>query len=450
IPLKIGSGDTQLMDRWQSEKPLNVRGVNYEWGIKIYRFLAGAEEGAPVTESGGKPSKEELFKRAMAAKLPKDFEDWLKQRHKNASFKIRGKEGKQRSGSRLAYRYYEFVDAINGAYWLHAAAAYEIDQRQIVVLGHIPDAKRRRMLGQLKKSVTSLRLLKDSKRKTRSRKIEGEEFVQIDPELRSKLLAEAVENIKSLKAWDILCTKHYMVLYSFDKGKRGAARAFAKDLAWKMDEINAMYRKYFPPHDKVRKGWSVMRLCRNSEEFQKYGHSPPGVIGWFSPQSKELVLFNAKGQGFKTENVAFHEGWHQYADAYFPGAQLHRWFDEGMGDFFGSMKRIGKNRWKRMASKMRKGTIRSLVSSRKHVPLQEIVRWHKDKFYGGRASDYYAQGWAMVDFFMRRKKYKHHLDTYVKATLETKDTDKATDEAFKGVDWLKLEKEWKAYVKKGL
>ena len=37
--------------------------------------------------------------------------------------------------------------------------------------------------------------------------------------------------------------------------------------------------------------YSVFRVCATYEQFQKYGSSPRGVVGWFSPRSKELVVF---------------------------------------------------------------------------------------------------------------------------------------------------------------
>ena len=55
-------------------------------------------------------------------------------------------------------------------------------------------------------------------------------------------------------------------------------------------------------------------------------------------------MFNGKtlmGSGM-TEAVTFHEGWHQYCDSYF-GFELQRWFDEGHGDYFGSLHaRVGQ------------------------------------------------------------------------------------------------------------
>lgn len=225
-----------------------------------------------------------------------------------------------------------------------------------------------------------------------------------------------------------------------------------------MDEMNRQYRKRFPPHGNMKKWWPVLRICRNKSEFDKYGGTSGGVIGWYNPASKELVVFNAKKLGlFKTDVVAFHEGWHQYADFWFPGAKLHRWFDEGTGDFFGSMKRVGAGAFRVATSKMRKETIQRLVRAKKTVPLREIVRWHKSKFYGARASDYYAQGWAMIDFFTRgpktpywKRSWNKILPTYIRVALETKNTNKAVKLAYAGVDWKELEEAFQSYVKRSL
>ena len=90
------------------------------------------------------------------------------------------------------------------------------------------------------------------------------------------------------------------------------------------------------------------------------------------------------------------------------------------------------------------------------VPLKEIVSWNMAKFYGPRAVYYYAQGYAMVDFFRRGKKYlkgkwnpawDNCLDDYRRVMLEEKDQAKAIEAAFGQVNMTDLEKAWKIYVK---
>jgi len=211
--------------------------------------------------------------------------------------------------------------------------------------------------------------------------------------------------------------------------------------------------------------YPVFRLCAAYDQFQKYGQSPRGVVGWFSPQSKELVVFlggdKMMGSG-ATETVTYHEGWHQYADHYFhhpdtpKHAELHRWFDEGQGDYFGSF-RWGQSGWKYVGSKMRFDDCKAMVRTGDYVPFKDIVRWDRRQFYSAKAPYYYAQAFSMIDFLRRGDKDAHNwkpqygevLDLYRKVVLLQGDAKAAVEMAFHGFtddDWKKLEEAWKAWV----
>ncbi|MCA8949283.1 MAG: hypothetical protein KDE27_07260, partial [Planctomycetes bacterium] len=198
-----------------------------------------------------------------------------------------------------------------------------------------------------------------------------------------------------------------------------------------------------------------------------YGQSPPGVVGWYSPASKELVVFldgdKMMGKG-ATETVTFHEGWHQYADHYFhhpdsPGrAELHRWFDEGHGDYFGSFRWEGK--WKYVGSDMRYEDCKNMVRVGDYIPFKELVYWDRSKFYGDRAPYRYAQAFSMIDFLRRGPdeirgfdpRWADVLDMYRKVTLVKGDCKLAVDTAFREFseeDWQKIEDAWKAWVNSG-
>ena len=210
--------------------------------------------------------------------------------------------------------------------------------------------------------------------------------------------------------------------------------------------------------------YSVFRLCATYDQFMKYGQSPPGVVGWFSPASKELVVFlggdKMMGSG-ATETVTYHEGWHQYADFYFDHPEsekrgtLHRWFDEGHGDYFGSF-RWGQSGWKYVGSKMRYDDVKQMVRKGDYVPFKEIVHWDRRRFYAQNAPYYYAQAYSMVDFLRRGEqsrgwdpRWGQALDMYRKVMLVYGDSKRASDTAFLHFtddDWKALEEAWKAWV----
>ncbi len=466
IPINPAKDSPHLKDRWSAtKKPLYGKGGSYVWGVKVLKFSPKDLPGSAATTGGDsetpkkpvKPEDIDWLKQMQAMRRFPDFKTFLEKsrEYRVRNFEVQGKSEKQRGGDKLIYKYYRWVSGSNRIRWIHEAAVYRVGSQEIALLVHYPEEFKKKLSSTIRKVIRSLKVLKKIKT-AKDKKIKGEQYVDLDPKLRRPLLDKAVLSIKNLKEWDIFATKHFIVLYSAVAKKKAKARAFARHIAARMDEMHDVYEKYFPPHKKMKKWWSVLRICRNRSEFNRYGGTSGGVIGWFNPLSKELVIFNGKG-GFSVETVAYHEGWHQYAHFWFPGAHLHRWFDEGHGDFFGSMVRKGKKHWVPAKSKMRTATIKSLVATKKFVPLNAIVRWHTDKFYGPGAPNYYAEGWAIVDFLRRgkktafwNKKWDRILPTYIKVALETKDTDKAIEEAFKGVDWVKFQAAWVKYVKKGL
>ena len=166
-----------------------------------------------------------------------------------------------------------------------------------------------------------------------------------------------------------------------------------------------------------------------------------------------------KGGGKKTvKTVAFHEGWHQYADSYFD-TTLHRWFGEGQGDWFGAWTKTG-SKWTFKPARGRiigPTGILMQVRRKKHVPFRTIISWNMDKFYGPKAVYHYAQGYAMVDFLRRGKKllrgkwnksWDNILDDYRKTMLETKDQKKALEVAYGKIDMTELDLAFQEYVLK--
>ena len=162
-----------------------------------------------------------------------------------------------------------------------------------------------------------------------------------------------------------------------------------------------------------------------------------------------------------TETVTYHEGWHQYADFYFHHPEtkkhgtLHRWFDEGHGDYFGSF-RWGQNGWKYIGSDMRHASCKQMVRQGDYVPWKEIVHWDRRRFYSQRAAYYYAQAYSMIDFLRRGQKEKgfqprwgEALDMYRKVMLVHGDSKLASDTAFRDMkdeDWKAIEDAWKIWV----
>ena len=485
IPLNSAGVHPVLKDRWEhvtdkkAEKKNKKKSKDKDeipdlpWGIHVLGFGTQKLETPSTPGSQGKTepegkSAEPASKSEQApAKKPvrrykvfRNFDDYLKQTSRGYKFAEKDEARKQPSGRRLPYRFFSWSQK----YQQFVCAVYKHEGREVALIGYyykVPlqlskkaekeyEKLCRETERALEKGIESL--IWERGREYKEQGVRGEHRYA-NTDLRKKILEAEKKSIAGYADWDIFCTENFIIKYSFDhgKGKKSDAYRFASRMARQMGDMLLQYQKYFPPHDKMTEWWSVLRICRNHDEFSKYGSTHPGVIGWFNPLSKELVIFRSKRY---SEAVAYHEGWHQYAHFWYGGkVTLHRWYDEGLGDFFGAMARKSNHRFDLQSSRMRLATIKKLVKDGKTVPLKEIVRWNKRKFYGPKAGFYYAQGWSIVDFLMRGEGTEHWkpaygkvMETYTKVCLETKDQTKAVEAAYKDFDWLQFEKDWKAYV----
>jgi hypothetical protein len=472
LPLKLGENDPHLRARYEpggaGDYIHGARG-SYSWDLNVYEFPKVVKQ---TTGKEAAKTPEEAAKEAVNRRTAANFQIWVTDgkdpRAKERKFKKKGLEvaGK---GKKLPHKWWEYHDTqkmSNGIetfdqLWYEFAAVYDFPEREIALVLNLPVKRGLEPTADHRSwavtMLTSLALLKDDGETGEVTHAKKDQHA--DTEKRREALSKAKANISDLPWWDYFTTPHYIVLFSWDKDKpekRPDALKKATKIADDMEHMYGLYEQYYPPHEKMADYYSVMRICQSYEEFSKYGDSRGGVVGWFSPMTKELVFFVGgevfAGKGF-TNAVAFHEGWHQYCDKYF-GTELHRWFDEGTGDFFGSFTWSGR-KFDYATSKMRKLEVKQFVNSGEFVPVREIVTWNKDKFYGGRASDYYAQAYSMVDFLRNGKgnralwdqAWDKVLDTYRQVALDTKDQKKAVEEAFRGVDWDKFQNAWIKWVK---
>ena len=408
--------------------------------------------------------------RAMAAAKEMgraaNFRQWVKEKDHSRHDRQYRDEGKTQKKSRgqVPYVYWEYLDD----QWktqkgekiplTSMAACYDLPDREVVILCQMPDPGLKKWKPVLMKVFDSVMALDDKKGDAAAGGAAESDDKLADTPERKESLAAARKNIAGNASWDIYLNRSYITLFEFSKPEKRQARfAYARELADKLEKVRELYIKEFPPHANFKAPWSIFRVCASYDSFRQYGNSSPGVVGWFHPVTKELVVF--RGDEFMgtggTDTVAFHEGWHQYCDTYF-GFELQRWFDEGHGDYFGSFIRKGTN-WGYEVSKMRKQGLNEQVRNKSFVPLKEIVYWNKDKFYGAKAVTYYEQAYGMVDFLRRgnktplwKKEWDNIIPVYVKTAMDTKDQKKAVDAAFAGVDWDEFEKNWVDYVRRYL
>ena len=493
VPLQIGAEEPNLSAKFEPDNEGDYIWGKYgkfAWQLYCFEFQGtkAAEEGPATGEADGdsetpkskeqaeKEMREEFRKRSSAT----TFAEWVKEKDRSSSggkrrYVVNGKANKG-TGKRPPFAWWEYTDRqdmVSGAgafeqVWHKTAAVYTLpDGREIALVVVLPakgdtDKPDTKWVPVIKRMLTSLSYLGEAE-VTEGADEPRDKYAETEEQKAA--LATLKKNIGDLDNWDYFTTPDFILTYSWNSGKneqRADMRKFTRWVAVKLEDARAMFRQRYPPHEKMEKNYSIVRVCHDYDEFSKYGNTPPGVVGWFSPGSKELVIYYDKEKIFARNEdemlaVAYHEAWHQYSDQYWPDVELCRWFDEGLAEYFGSLRKKGKGE-DYVFHKGRVESLREQMSSKTLIPSATIVAWDRSTFYGARAADHYAQAWAMVDFLMRGKsklgarwnaRWSEILPIYSKVCLEQKAPKKAIEAAFEGVDIEAYEAAWLEWVKGG-
>jgi hypothetical protein len=517
LPMQLGEGAVYHRARFRPKDRQDFVRSQFYWNADVFEFTTKAPaEGDDGLPPGVPDELKEELKKLLAAsgrKRVTTFKEWFDQEKKpTTTIEVAGKPRKGKAG-KLDFVHWVWKEQTNygPSKWEYfEAAVYSFPEREVAIVIQMPLETQEQTVPKTKWKTIIDRMVPSG---TALAADDGDDVDKkrdqyADTPAKQKALADAKKNIADLKGWDYFTQPNYIVLYSWDFEKpdeRSKARKDSIYYASRLEKMRELYLQAYPLDATGTKAvfpdpssiptlggpttgpksekdeaieerreskkdelgttrYSVFRLCATYEQFQKYGQSPPGVVGWFSPQSKELVVFlggdKRMGAG-ATETVTYHEGWHQYADFYFDHPQtthsgtLHRWFDEGHGDYFGSF-RWGQNGWKYIGSKMRYSDCKEMVRSGDYVPWKELVHWPVQRFYTDRAPYRYAQAFSMIDFLRRGEKergfdprWADALDMYRKVMLVHGQSKLASDTAFRGfsdADWKALEDAWKAWV----
>lgn len=529
LPQRLGAEELYKRARFRPKDHQDFVRARYYWYCDVYEFrekVAEAEAEVEVETSEPETNAEKIAREISAAmvverKRHEDFQAWLEDQE-DIEVKVEGKPKKARRG-KLPYEHWVWIKASGfgpvGLVYCEAAV-YQKEGREVALVIEMPleterpgrpKSKWSKIIKRMIASGTQLDPVADTAEPdARDRHADTPE--------KKAALAAAKDNIKGHQGWDYFTSPNYIVIYSWDFEKpdaRSKSMKSAEFYASRLERMRDLYIDHYPldetgqkaimpdpatipsisapitgprnpekaenevpqelqeaveaalnaKKDKHTVPYSVFRLCATYDQFRKYGQSPPGVVGWFSPISKELVVFlggdKMMGKG-ATETVVYHEGWHQFADLYFnhpdtpKNGDLQRWFDEGHGDYFGSF-RWGSGGWRYSGSKMRYSSVKEMVRVGDYVPFKEIVTWHKRRFYTGRPPYYYAQAYSMIDYLRRgnllkkywKPEYGDILDMYRKVMLVHGDEKLAVNTAFRDMtdeDWVALEDAWKAWV----
>jgi hypothetical protein len=307
--------------------------------------------------------------------------------------------------------------------------------------------------------------------------------------LRDRRRAELEKKIATQPGWELYETDSFFVVTSNDD------RDFIKELLKRLEAIRGVYEEYYPykkaqailakaraaqesdgevedeeemrtlstidPRERSR--CSVVRVCKDAQEYATYG-GPPGSAGYWYSLEEELVIYDDKAQGGRANTwiTLNHEAFHQYIYYFYGNISPHYWYNEGTGDFYSGYE-YSHGRFTLKENSWRVRTIQQMIRSEEYAPLEKFVHYTRAEYYERRpgvgphglvSGQCYAQGWALI-YFMRTGKKKAKgwqdswdsiLGTYLEALVVTEDLDEAVALAFAGVDWEEFEKCWKEYT----
>ncbi|MCH2111444.1 MAG: hypothetical protein MK213_01185, partial [Planctomycetes bacterium] len=188
----------------------------------------------------------------------------------------------------------------------------------------------------------------------------------------AQVLAAAKAEVETTAGWEVLevPSKRYIVKTSSTDKK------FLKDLLPRLEKSRDLFERDFPPSAPIEH-ISIVRVCKDYDEFTSYGQVPNGVVGFFSPSSTELVIVDLKSIDRNiTWSTVTHEAFHQYCHFLFDESEAHRWFDEGHGDYYGFFEFKGKKakaEYKR-GGESRLAEIKPWIKSGNYTPISKLLK----------------------------------------------------------------------------
>jgi hypothetical protein len=223
------------------------------------------------------------------------------------------------------------------------------------------------------------------------------------------------KKLAGLKEWDALDTENYLIVYN-----KEVKRPLLNQIAKHIELIRAdVYEKIFPPTREV-KAVSVVRVCKDAEEYHRYG-GPGGSAGYWADHDEELVFYQDRANRTDSLRVLYHEAFHQYIYYAVGNVAPHSWFNEGHGDYFAGHDCVG-GKFIAKPFRWRTGIIADALSQKSWVPLEKFLKYTQGEYYANPGLCY-AQGWSFIYFLrevekkkiVKYKKYWGLLDRYFDA-----------------------------------
>ncbi len=348
LPMQLGESALYHRARLRPKDDADFVRAQYYWNCDVYVFAK--QESADPTQDLPDGMSEEMKQQLkqllaqFAGKRHKSFKSWLDDQ-KDVTVVTPGKKKKGRAGkldyAHWVWRIKDDYGPANISYC--EASVFDFADREVALVVEMPlesekqDRPKSKWTTLIDRIVASGRELDPDSAAADS---DTKRDKYADTPAKQEALAAAKANIQGLQGWDYFTQPNYIVLYSWDFEKpqsRSKAKQDAVYYASRLEKMRELYLGNYPldatgtkailpdpksipdlegpttgvattpaaateagetgeeaepPPEKLGvQPYSVFRLCATYDQFMKYGQSPPGVVGWFSPASKELVVF---------------------------------------------------------------------------------------------------------------------------------------------------------------
>jgi hypothetical protein len=227
------------------------------------------------------------------------------------------------------------------------------------------------------------------------------------PAAAADALAEAkarvIQQIRNLADWWYIELPNYILTSNMDRRDRRLVSMIQEDI----EHLRAAYAALIPPREPIREV-SVVRVFRERREYLDY---IPPEMSWSSgiwmPGKGELVispidLRRADQARRLTLQAVYHEAFHQYIFYAMGGRQLPPWLDEGHATLFEGCEIDSRRSTASLnENENRVATFQRLLSARRPLQLERLLRMDLATFYRGAADENYATACALV-YFLRK------------------------------------------------
>jgi len=396
-PIREDLKQRNIVGKFATEKAISVKLPNNsiaQSNVDLYVFRFNQPAAVTGGEGGLRARSGEVTKRPTIEEIiPQNFPGFRDFKEGLAEPFLEPEEEKLKKG--LKARHATYVAASENGFDIYLDTwTVSLDDFDLAFLYILPDQRRnnKKWLKAFETSLKSLQLIeRDLTAPTRV----SEEASYEDQLAFHKSEAEKTPGWRAVET----PSEQYIIKTSTEDDD------FIEEVIDRLEASRRVFEKDFPPKQEI-KHISVVRVCKDRTEFQQYSGAGDGVAGYFSPRTTELVLFDSSDRDRReTLAVMSHEAFHQYCYFLFDRSEAHRWFDEGLGDYYGGFEFKGK---KAIPTAHMPGGldrfqgIKTLVREGRFKPIFNHINYNHPQWQsqGPRNTSPYEQSWSII-YFLR-------------------------------------------------